>query len=101
MNQKRLERVIANMKQEGLSQIIVTSTASLYYLTGLWIDPHERMIALYLDDTGRVMLFGNEIFGLASTEELPLYTHKDAENPVKQLAEMIRPGKLGIDKFWS
>lgn len=101
MNQKRLERVIANMKQEGLSQIVVTSTASLYYLTGLWIDPHERMIALYLDDTGRALLFGNEIFGLSGTEELPLYTHKDSENPVKQLAEMIRPGKLGIDKSWS
>ncbi len=101
MNQSRLERVIANMKQEGLSQIVVTSTASLYYLTGLWIEPHERMIALYLDDTGRTLLFGNEIFGLSGTEELPLYIHKDSENPVKQLAEMIRPGKLGIDKFWS
>ena len=101
MNQKRLARVIANMKQEGLSQIVVTSTASLYYLTGLWIDPHERMIALYLDDTGRTLLFGNEIFGLSGSEDMPLYVHKDSENPVKQLAEIIHPGKLGIDKFWS
>ena len=47
MNQDRKKRIIANMKQEGLSQLIVSSTASIYYLTGLWIEPHERMIALY------------------------------------------------------
>lgn len=57
MNQERIRCIIANMKQEGLTQIIVSSTASLYYLTGLWIEPHERMIALYLDDTGRAELF--------------------------------------------
>jgi len=101
MNLKRVERVIANMKQEGLSQIIVTSTASLYYLTGLWIEPHERMMALYLDDTGRALLFGNEMFGIGEMEDLPLYVHKDGENPVRQLSEMIQPGILGIDKFWS
>lgn len=101
MNQKRMERVIENMKREGLSQIIVSSTASLYYLTGLWIDPHERMIALYLDTTGRALLFGNEIFGIAPMEDLPLYTHKDSENPVLALSRVIQGGKLGIDKFWS
>ena len=42
MNTQRLQRIIANMKQEGLTQLIVSSTASLYYLTGLWIEPHER-----------------------------------------------------------
>lgn len=100
MNHQRLERVIENMRQEGLSQIIVTSTASLYYLTGFWIEPHERMIALYLNDGGRTLLFGNEIFGLQSTEALPLFVHKDGENPVEQLAGEIEAGKLGIDKFW-
>ena len=101
MNQERIQRVVANMKREGLSQIIVSSTASLYYLTGLWIDPHERMIALYLEDTGKALLFGNEIFGIEPMEDFPLYIHKDADNPVKDLAKYIQPGKLGIDKFWS
>lgn len=101
MNQERIRRVIANMKQEGLNQMIVSSTASLYYLTGLWIEPHERMIALYLDDTGRAELFGNEIFGIEQQEGLPLYTHKDGENPVEELAKHLKAGTLGIDKFWS
>ncbi len=101
MNQERIRRVIANMEAEGLTQMIVSSTASLYYLTGLWMEPHERMIALYLDDTGRAKLFGNEIFGIVPPQGLPLSVHKDGENPVKDLAREIRPGKLGIDKFWS
>ena len=100
MNQQRIKRVIANMKQEGLSQMIVSSTASLYYLSGLWIEPHERMIALYLDENGRTMLFGNEIFGIAPLEGVPLYVHKDGEDPVRDLASQVRQGRLGIDKFW-
>lgn len=46
MNKQRIKRVTENMKKEGLTQIIVSSTASIYYLTGFWVEPHERMIAL-------------------------------------------------------
>ncbi|MDQ7095116.1 Xaa-Pro peptidase family protein [Desulfosporosinus sp. PR] len=101
MNKQRIHRVTENMKKAGLTQIIVSSTASLYYLTGFWVEPHERMIALYLDTSGRAVLFGNEIFGLKSTAELPLVCHKDSDNPVGGLAEVVQLGKLGIDKFWS
>lgn len=100
MNKQRINRVTENMKKAGLTQIIVSSTASLYYLTGYWIEPHERMIALYLDVSGRAILFGNEIFGLKSMPELPLICHKDSDNSVKDLAQFIQPGKIGIDKFW-
>lgn len=100
MNQQRVSRVIAQMKAEGLRQILVTATTSLYYLTGDWVEPHERMIALWLTDDGKAVLFGNEIFGLSSREDLPFVAHKDGENPVSALAAAVYPGKLGIDKFW-
>ena len=101
MNKQRIHRVIENMKKAGLTQIIVSSTASVYYLTGYWIEPHERMLALYLDVSGRSILLGNEIFGLKSMPDLPLLCHKDSDNPVQDLAKTVKPGKLGIDKFWS
>lgn len=101
MNKQRIERVTAHMRQMGLRQILVSSTASLYYLTGLWIEPHERMIALYLDDKGQAELFGNEIFAIEPPEGLALFTHKDGENPVEELAGHVKAGELGIDKFWS
>ena len=43
MNQTRLNRVVANMAAQGLEQIVVTATASVYYLTGIHVEPMERM----------------------------------------------------------
>lgn len=40
--QQRLDRVRENMKEQGLPQILVSSTESVFYLTGLWIVPMER-----------------------------------------------------------
>lgn len=100
MDQARMERVAEQMRQQGLTQLLVTATASVYYLTGFWVEPHERMLALYLDTDGRAVLYGNAIFGLPSTPELPVVTHSDGEDPVASLAAAVRPGTLGIDKFW-
>ena len=100
MSRLRIERVIAQMKQQELSQVLVTSTASLYYLTGLWIEPHERLLALYLDSGGQAVLYGNEIFDIPSSSRLQVITHADGDDPVAALSEGVRAGRLGIDKFW-
>ena len=60
MNQQRLARVLRNMERDGLEQIVVTSTASVYYLTGYWVEPMERMLALYLRADGTCTLFALE-----------------------------------------
>lgn len=100
MNRKRLERVITYMQKEGLRQILVTATPSVYYLTGIWVEPFERMFVLYLRDDGTAKLFGNELFCLKPQDGVELILHKDGENPVKDLAAVLLPGKLGIDKTW-
>ena len=100
MEHARVQRVVERMKAQGLRQILVTATASVYYLTGFWVEPHERMLALYLDDQGQAVLFGNEIFGLPSAPDLPVVAHTDSQDPVAGLARHIRSGRLGIDKFW-
>lgn len=88
------------MERVGLTQILVTSTAPVYYLTGQWNVPMERLMALYIDHTGRCVLFGNDMFGFEPGEGFTLVTHNDTEDPVKALAEIVLPGKLGVDKFW-
>lgn len=100
MDEGRLRRVTAHMNEVGLEQIIVSAPASVYYLTGQWVDPHERMLALYIDASGKAALFGNAIFGLPDTSALPVVTHTDSDNPVQALAKIVKPGKLGVDKFW-
>lgn len=100
--QNRIDRVISHMKEEGLPQMIVTSTPSVYYLTGLWIDPHERMLALYLDTEGRLVLCGNELFAVDGNQcDFECLMHSDTEDPIRDLAKVVKPGVIGVDKFWT
>lgn len=100
MNTARLARVLSRMEEEGLDQIIVSSTASVYYLTGLWIEPLERMLALYLNTDGTAVLYGNALFGVQPQPGLEVCIHTDSDEPTADLAKRVKPGKLGIDKFW-
>ena len=100
MNQQRLARVLRNMEREGLEQIVVTSTASVYYLTGYWVEPMERMLALYLRADGTCTLFANTLFALEPQEGLELVLHQDSDEPTAALAAALRPGRLGVDKAW-
>ena len=43
MNQSRVNRVVELMKRDHLPCILVSATESVYYLTGRWIAPGERM----------------------------------------------------------
>ena len=100
MNHSRISRVIENMNACGLDQILVTGTPSVYYLTGSWVNPGERMLALYLNSNGDVRLFANRLFALNGNTDVPLTEFDDTEDPVALLAGCIRPGKIGIDKVW-
>ena len=100
MNTSRINRVIENMKAEGLSQIIVSTPMSVYYLIGSKIGPGERMLALVIRDDGTVILHGNRLFALNGNVSVPLVEHDDTDDCIAVLARDILPGKVGIDKFW-
>jgi Xaa-Pro dipeptidase len=101
MNEARFARVIEKMKEHGLDQLIVSSTSSIFYLTGQWIDPGERMLALYLRRDGFRRLFVNELFGVEEGIGIDLSVFNDRETPVAILAEIVKPDKpLGIEKTW-
>ena len=100
LNKSRIARVIENMQKEGLDQILVSATPSVYYLTGRWIQPGERMLALYLNKDGDVKLFANRLFAQAPESGLELIEFDDTEDPVKLLASRIHTGKIGVDKVW-
>lgn len=81
MNQKRLQQVLENMKKAGLEQIIVTETEPVYYLTGIWVAPLERMMAVYIHSSGKVTFFGNKLFGVQPQEGMELVEHTDSDDP--------------------
>ena len=100
MNNRRIEKVIENMRACGLRQIIVTGTANVYYLTGVWCEPFERMLALLVKDSGDMTLFANRMFALQGLTDVPMVEYEDTDDCVAVLAPHVRPGKLGIDKTW-
>ena len=81
MNQARLARVLRNMERDGLTQIVISSTASVYYLTGYWVEPMERMLALYIRADGTCRLFANALFALEPQEGLELVPTRTATSP--------------------
>ena len=46
MEQQRISRVLERMERRGLRQMIVSDPASIRYLTGVDIQPMERLLAV-------------------------------------------------------
>lgn len=102
MNNSRIKRIVDNMKKHNLNQILVTSPSSVFYLSGVWIDPGERLMAMYIDDDENVVLMLNSLFknnpGLG---EIKTMTYDDSEDPIPMLLKVIDENStLGIDKNW-
>ena len=62
MEMKRIERVLQAMESKGLTQMIVCDPQSIDYLTGVYIEPFERLFALYLRTDGQHIFFLNKLF---------------------------------------
>lgn len=98
---ENLNRVLEAMKKESLPQLIVSDPMMIYYLIGLKIAPGERMLALYLHESGKVKLFVNDLF---RQENCPveLQYYNDIDDCVGILAESADKNlPIGIDKNWS
>ena len=100
MNQSRINRIVENMQKENLNQILVTNPPSIYYVTGRWIVPGERMVALLVRSDGTATLFANRLFALQGNISTPLVEYDDIEDSIEILASALAPGRIGIDKFW-
>ncbi len=99
MNRKRLDTVLAAMTRHCLDSLIVTDPSHIAYLTGYRPDPGERLAVLFLKKDGQASFFTNELF---PTPDLgcPVYTHKDTENPLKDIIPAVPEGTVGIDGSW-
>lgn len=102
MYEERLKKIIENMKKHGISQMVVTSTPNIYYLTGVWIDPGERLYALYINEDGSTKFILNELFiSSPGIENLNVTTYSDNDDPIDILSKLVDDKKsLGVDKNW-
>jgi Xaa-Pro dipeptidase len=101
MHTDRLQSVLRGMAEAGIPQMIVSDPAAVFYLTGMWIHPGERMLALRLGLTGRPALFVNELFSVPGDPGADLVWFNDTQDGAELLARSLGPeGPVGIDKSW-
>lgn len=101
MKETRIQNVLEAMEKQGLNQIIVTSAPSIFYLTGKWISPGERMIALYLNTNGRHKFIVNKLFPIYEDLGVDILWYSDIEDPINLLCTVVDKEKaLGVDKTW-
>src|SRR5690625_4082269 len=47
--ENRIHRIIEQLKANNLDSAFVTSIANVFYLSNFYTDPHERLVAVYID----------------------------------------------------
>ena len=101
MLQQRLDKVLKIMEEKKIPQMLVSDPSAIFYLTGKWIHPGERMLALYINLEGNNKLFINELFPISEDLGVEKVWFNDTQNPVEILAGMVDKEKpMGIDKNW-
>ena len=93
MKQNRVQRAIEKMKENNLSQMLVSSSDSLFYLTGKWFHTGERMIALLIREDGNHKLIINKKFPVDEQIGVDVVRFEDTDNPTEILAKYIDKDK--------
>lgn len=101
MDQGKLNRILTKMEAQGMPQMIISDPPTIYYLTGKWIHPGERLLALYLNVNGNHKLVINKLFPQDKDLGVELVWYDDVEDAVEILSRFVEKDKpIGIDKVW-
>ncbi len=99
MKTNRLNNIISMLKENGVSQMLISDPASIFYLTGKMIDPGERFFALFIKENGDNKLFVNSLFTVPEDLGVEKIWFSDEDDPCEIVAKYIDSGKtLGVDK---
>lgn len=101
MNQQKLNAILSAMDAQGVPQIIISDPAVIFYLTGIWIHPGERMLALYLSCGGKHKLVVNDLFRQTDDLGVEVCYYNDTQDGVEILSRfMDAASPVAIDKNW-
>ena len=101
MDQNKVSRVLKSMEEKGVPQMIISDPVAIFYLTGKWIFPGERLLALYLNVNGNHQMIINKLFPQESDLGVAITYYDDIEDGVEILSRFVEKDKvMGIDKTW-
>ena len=99
MKQNRVDRVMAALKDMGLSQMLIVDPMSIYYLTGVYVAPFERFYGLYLREDGKHVYFLNRLFHVPEDVGIEKVWYSDTDPAAELVAERLdHNSPLGVDK---
>ena len=98
-NKERLARASEAVRKAGLSQIIVSDAAALWYLTEEEIHPGERLTVLVIPADSDPYWVRNRLFPLKSNG-IADHPFEDGEDGIGLLASLLADGRTGVDGVW-
>lgn len=101
MKENRVKKVIEQMKEQDYGQLLVSDPATIFYLTGRWIHPGERLLVLVITPENKNTLIVNKLFPIEEDLGVEKVFIDDTDDAVAKVLEYVDPAKpIGIDKNW-
>lgn len=98
MNESRLVTLQRLMAEHKTHQVLVTDPAAIFYLTGHWFSPGERLIALLVPASESPLLLNNELFPLPQGFALSVEWYKDTDDVTTRLSGLLQGKTIAVDK---
>ena len=99
MYEQRIETVHHLLGEMGLTQMIVSDPRSIHYLTGAYVEPGERFLALTIVEGKAPVLFLNRLFTAPKSLPCEVFSFDDVDNPLPEVAKLLHAEETcGVDK---
>ena len=99
MDNCKLDRIKAKMKENGIPQLVISDPVPIFYLISKWIYPGERFHALYINVNGGDRFVMNRLFPQNEDLGVPVTYYDDIDDGAAVLAQFTdKNATLGIDK---
>ncbi len=99
MKEERVKRVLQELAQMKLSQMLLVDPMSIYYLTGVYVAPFERFYGLYLRADGKHVFFLNKLFAVPEDVGIEKVWYSDTDAVTDMVATYLdTESPLGVDK---
>ncbi|MFC4772042.1 M24 family metallopeptidase [Enterococcus hermanniensis] len=101
MKEERVERVIKKMKDQDYGQLLISDPTTIFYLTGRWIHPGERLLVLVITPENKNTLIVNKLFPIDEDLGVEKVFIDDTDDAVQKVLDYVDTDKkIGIDKNW-
>jgi len=102
MSNNRISKLLKAMADNGISQGLISSPSSIFYLTNTWVHPGERLIALLVSKEKAPLIIANKLFALPSEiNGINVVTYDDIDHPIELVYDYINDSvTFAVDDFF-